>query len=108
MKIHNLSPQAFHTAMNDSKALVIDVREPQEWQQEHIAGANLIPLAEISHKISNHADKPGPKIYLYCQRGRRSEQAGLMLLSLGYTEIHQLEGGLEQWKSAGFPCQAGQ
>jgi rhodanese-related sulfurtransferase len=105
MKINNLSAQDFKQAIEDNQELIIDVRQPEEWQQEHIAKAKLIPLAEIAHKIQDHAQKSGQKIYLYCQRGRRSEQAGLILLSLGYQEVYQLEGGLEEWKSAGFPCQ---
>jgi len=108
MKIQTLSPQDFQAAIQNPNHLLIDVREPQEWQQEHIASATLLPLAELTHKIADHAEKSGQKIYLYCQRGRRSEQAGLMLLSLGYAEIYQLEGGLELWKSQGFPCQSGQ
>jgi rhodanese-related sulfurtransferase len=106
MKITTLTPKDFQEAIQqDENILLIDVRQPEEWQQEHIADAKLLPLGEVAHKIQDYAQKSGQKIYLYCQRGRRSEQAGLVLLSLGYQDIYQLEGGLEQWKSAGFPCQ---
>ena len=107
MKLQSLKPEDFAQHLKQAVQLVIDVRQPEEWQQNHIQGAELIPLAMLPKDITKHSKDSKKEIYLYCQHGVRSHQAGLLLLSLGYEKVYHLEGGLSQWIAAGFPCQSG-
>ena len=107
MKLSSLKPEEFNQHITNNVNLVIDVRQPEEWEQSHISCAKLIPLATLPKEIHKHGADPKNPVYVYCQHGVRSHQAGLMLLSLGYEQVYHLEGGLSQWIGAGFPCQSG-
>ncbi|NBX85352.1 MAG: rhodanese-like domain-containing protein [Gammaproteobacteria bacterium] len=107
MKLKSVSPQEFQKDMTQEVVNVIDVRQPNEWHQAHIQGAKLIPLNQLAQDIGKHCPDPHQTVYVYCQHGVRSHQAGLLLLSLGYEKVIQLQGGLAEWIEAGFPCQSG-
>jgi rhodanese-related sulfurtransferase len=107
MKLQSLKPHDFNQHLLQATQILIDVRQPEEWQQAHIQGAKLIPLATLPKHLGMDLKDHEQPIYVYCQHGVRSHQAGLLLLSLGYTKVYQLEGGLAQWMAAGFPCQSG-
>lgn len=107
MKLESISPAQFQDNIKNQAVVVIDVRQPPEWHQSHIQGATLIPLTQLAQDIRKHCQDPQQPVYVYCQHGVRSHQAGLLLLSLGYEKVFQLQGGLSQWIDAGFPCQSG-
>lgn len=79
----------------ESRAMLIDVREPGEFAQGHIPGARNIPLAKIANAKSAIHD-PAMPIYVYCQKGSRASRAASELKKMGYTNIHNL-GGLEDF-----------
>lgn len=86
------------------EAVLVDVREPGEHAAERIAGSRLVPLSELDPR-----DVPQPegrKLVLYCRSGNRSSQAGRRLLAAGFTEVHQLRGGLLAWREAGCALEA--
>jgi rhodanese-related sulfurtransferase len=84
-------------------AVVIDVREPDEFAYEHIAGSKNIPLGRIAVSL---ADIPKEKdVYLLCQGGVRSMQALQVLKTEGYARLHNMEGGLNAWKAKGLPTE---
>lgn len=107
MKLISLKPNEFFQHLQQATQILIDVRQHEEWQQAHLQGAKLIPLATLPKHIGQDLKYHEQPIYLYCQHGVRSHQAGLLLLSLGYEKVYHLEGGLAQWIAAGFPCQSG-
>lgn len=96
-----IDAQAFQDL--DEDTFVIDVHTPE---QEHIAGTDaFIPydaLAEYLHLLPEDKDTP---IAVYCRSGTMSEQAAKTLQDLGYTEVYDLEGGVQSWESAGLPMQ---
>lgn len=74
---------------------LIDVRDPEEYENGHIAGSILIPLSEVERKTEGiRKDKP---MVLYCALGRRSRAAAEALVSRGFSNIYHLGGGLEAW-----------
>jgi len=82
---------------------LLDVREPDEWQAGHIAGAQHIPLGELRERL---AEVPKDRTVLaVCRSGQRSEAATRGLRTLGYT-VENLEGGVTAWKRAGLPLEA--
>lgn len=75
---------------------LIDVREPEEFQEVKIEGATLIPLDEISQRGPREL-KVDDKIILYCAHGVRSMHALMALRQLGFKNLRSLEGGIFAW-----------
>ena len=78
---------------NTPGAVLIDVREPDEFRSGHIPGAINMPLSG-SHNLSFHKDTP---LYLYCLRGSRSLKASVILKGQGYTNVKSI-GGITGYK----------
>jgi phage shock protein E len=84
-------------------ALVLDVREPWEYAEGHVAGATLIPLAQVADRAGEvPADKP---VYVICRSGNRSAQASEALVKAGKRDIRNVEGGMLAWEAAGYPVE---
>lgn len=93
--------------------LVIDVREPMEWQMGHIQGAVHVPLARLNASADPAASAPDPavtqhtdgKVVVYCSHGFRSLLGADALKKLGYSDVVSLQGGLVNWSAEGFPIE---
>ena len=83
----------------DGKALLIDVREPDEFQAGHAPESELVPVGDILAGKFKESDKD-KKIYLYCRSGNRAGQALTALKSQGYKNVVNL-GGLSDWQGMG-------
>ncbi|MBV6626927.1 MAG: rhodanese-like domain-containing protein [Rivularia sp. (in: Bacteria)] len=89
--------------MEEDKALLIDVREKNEFATEHIPGAKLMPLSHFHpERISNEARR---KVVLQCQSGNCSAKVTDKMFLAGLRDITYLKGGLAAWKSAGYPTE---
>lgn len=73
----------------------IDVRIPEQYQQQHIQGAVNIPLKEMKTRIAAEVPDKNDTVKLYCNSGRQSGQAKDMLTEMGYTQVTN-EGGINQ------------
>ena len=99
--LHELDPSQVHTLLRSRQAVLIDVREPGEFEAERIPGALLFPLSGF-----DPASLPldgAKRIILQCGTGRRSATAAHRLLDAGCKEASHLAGGLKAWKEAGLP-----
>lgn len=76
---------------------LLDVRQPAEYESEHIPGAKLIPLPNLGDRITE-IDAGKPTI-VYCAIGGRSRVAAQMLVAKGFAEVMNLTGGIKAWKS---------
>ena len=88
---------------NGDKMYFIDCRELQEWNEGHIEGASLLPLSEFQQKYESVLKEKDAKIVMQCRSGKRSMDACMFLLSKGYSDLNNLEGGILAWTQAGFP-----
>jgi SulP family sulfate permease len=80
--------------------VIVDVREPREYQQAHILQAASIPLLKL---ITDPSQLPQIRpVVLVCRSGRRSTRASFMLRRKSYTNIRVLEGGMIAWENAGL------
>jgi rhodanese-related sulfurtransferase/rubrerythrin len=75
--------------------LLLDVRQPEEYETGHILGATLIPLGELEAR-QGELDR-NKKIIAYCRSGRRSMAAAIALCGLGFEGVHNLDGGILDW-----------
>ncbi|HEX7556862.1 MAG TPA: rhodanese-like domain-containing protein [Leptolinea sp.] len=99
-----ISPAQVSRLQKDG-ALILDVREPDEWNAGHISGATLIPLGDLSNKLN---DIPRDKqIVVVCRTGSRSATGRDILLNAGFPRVTSMGGGMTQWTAAGFPVIAG-
>ncbi|WP_077034199.1 rhodanese-like domain-containing protein [Pelomonas sp. KK5] len=90
--------------MNREKAVLIDVREAEEYAGGHVAGSRNIPLAALEGSKSLPSNKTLP-IVLVCQTGARAGRAAGILRKLGYESVQSLAGGFNAWREANLPVQ---
>lgn len=84
-------------------AIVLDVREPEEFDQGALAGAIHIPRGHLEAQVENRlTDKDAP-VVVYCAGGVRSAFAARTLGELGYTDVVSMDGGFGRWKDEGRP-----
>jgi rhodanese-related sulfurtransferase/rubrerythrin len=75
---------------------LLDVRQPKEYEAGHIPGAVLVPLPELSDRLSEISrDLP---VIAYCRSGQRSYAAASLLKGAGFQEVYSLEGGMNAWE----------
>ena len=82
---------------------VIDVREQNEWDAGHVAGATLVPLGEIPQRIGEVAPDRDEPLLLHCAVGARSGRAATWLAQQGYTRVVSMRAPVAQWKALGGP-----
>ena len=84
-----------------SGTFVLDVRTVEEWNEFHAPNSTLIPLDELSTRIS---ELPRDKeIVVVCRSGNRSQQARDILLGAGFDQVTSMMGGLNEWRTKGYP-----
>lgn len=91
-----VTPEEAKDMLSQGNLALLDVRRPDEYKEKHIEGARLVPNESIGGSLI--PDLPLKKtILVYCKSGKRSEIATKKLLSLGYTTVYNMEGGIEAW-----------
>jgi rhodanese-related sulfurtransferase len=89
----------------DSGAFMLDVREPDEWDEFHMPGATLIPLGELEARLDEvPADQ---EIVVVCRSGNRSATGRDILKDAGFSQVTSMGGGMRAWSDAGYPTVTG-
>jgi len=88
-------------------ALLIDVREDNEWQVEHAQGAEHLGKGIIERDIETAVPDKSTELILYCGGGYRSALAADALQKMGYTNVWSMAGGWKAWKESGAPIEGG-
>lgn len=92
--------------LESDMALLVDVREEWEFQQDRIAGAINIPLSKFD--IRKLPADDGRRLVLTCAVGRRSAQAAGIILATGHDHVIHLRGGMLAWDDADFETVSGE
>ena len=115
--IKEVSINELSTALTaDAGTLVVDVREPAEFAQQHISGAVNYPRGVLEMNIHNHpkvaasgcaadvalAQLAQSPLYLICRSGGRSALAAESLQRMGFTQVYSVAGGMQAWLDAGL------
>jgi len=96
--------------VEDKKALLVDVREQEEWDKGHVDGAVLVPLGDLAKRAKDpefvaELEKKLPKdktVYCHCARGQRALRAAEVFEKLGYKDVRPLKPGYQELLKAGF------
>ena len=89
--------------LNNPNVVFVDVREQNEYDAGHIPGVKLIPLGSVPDRMS---EIPKDKtVVAVCHSGNRSSQATDFLRKQGYTNVHNMTGGMTAWSQAGNPIE---
>jgi len=84
-------------------AFVLDVRTVEEWNEYHAPNTTLIPLDELSKRLD---EVPRDReIVVVCRSGNRSQEGRDILLGAGYEQVTSMTGGLNEWRSKGYPIE---
>ena len=86
-------------------AKLIDVREDNEWDTAHAAGARHMGRGIIERDIVQAVPEKDAELILYCGGGYRSALAADMLQKMGYTNVWSMAGGWKAWKDSGAPVE---
>lgn len=97
-----MTPIELHNLINQKSPLILDVRTPKEFYDGHIPGAQLIPLQQLSYRLSEIKDYKEKDIIVYCRSGNRSVVASEILIEKGFKKIYHLRSGIKGWITQGF------
>lgn len=106
-RIEQISPQAAFDEAASGEVVLLDIREPVEWEQ-HISGAVQVPRGLLEWAADPTSTRhvaeldPSSRVIVYCRSGTRAALAVRMLVQLGYAQVANLEGGITAWKEAGL------
>jgi rhodanese-related sulfurtransferase len=101
--ITEISPQNAAEKLQSGEATVIDVRETDEWDEEHIPGAIHMSRGTIELDVEEKVPDPDAMIICHCGGGGRSALAAESLQKMGYKSVRSMAGGFKAWKAAGLP-----
>ena len=103
--VKQIGPQEAVLLFNHDDALVLDVREPSEWADGHIAGARHIPLGQLKNRVDDLEKHKGKPVIAVCRSGNRSAHACGLLKKAGFENVNNLAGGMVAWEQAGYEIQ---
>ena len=105
-KIHvtEISPQEAAAKSQSGEAVIVDVREKDEWDEEHIPDATHLSRGTIELDIEEKVPDLNALIICHCGGGGRSALAAASLQKMGYKNVRSMAGGFKAWKAASFPA----
>ena len=101
-RIDEIDPAAAREQSSNG-AVLVDVREPEEWAAGHIPGAKHVPKSYLESRIEGAVPDRSDHVILYCASGNRSAWAARTLIEdLGYEQVESMTGGFTLWKDRGY------
>jgi len=101
-EIGSISPKEASAMYSGKKAVIVDVREDSEWNEQHIPGAIHIPLGQLNERLSELKQYKDSPVITQCKTGGRSAQALDILKSAGFSKVYSMDGGIMAWDKAGL------
>ena len=99
----SLQPNDAVAKINREKAVVIDVREPEEYVKGHLTNAKNIPLSQLDERLPQVIKNKALPVIMVCEKGARAARAQQQAKKLGYDKAEALAGGMKAWREAGLP-----
>ena len=102
-KITEISPTDAAAKSQSGEATIVDVREKDEWDEEHVPDATHLSRGTIELDIEEKVPDLNALIICHCGGGGRSALAAESLQKMGYENVRSMAGGFKAWKAAGLP-----
>jgi len=102
-KITEISPSETAEKSKSGEAVIVDVRETDEWDEEHVPDALHMSRGTIELDIEEKVSDLNAMIVCHCGGGGRSALAAESLQKMGYKNVRSMAGGFKAWKAAGLP-----
>lgn len=103
--VQDIDPRELENRIaNDSRLVVLDVREPWEYRNGHVPNAKLIPLGHLQARYTEL--DPELPVAVICQSGNRSQTAAALLAQKGFKQVFNVREGTMGWKRRGFPAES--
>lgn len=96
--VKEVSSAAALQLINHKNAIVLDVREPSEYEAGHILNAKLLPLGKLKERIGELEKYREQSIVVVCRSGNRSGTACFLLGKQGFAHAYNLAGGVQAWQ----------
>ncbi len=92
-----------HATLNSGEEVtVVDVREPSEWEEGHIPGAENIPRGLLEYLAADKLPDKNARIVVHCALGSRGSLAAQSLQEMGYENVVNMDGGMKDWRENGY------
>jgi rhodanese-related sulfurtransferase len=101
--ITEISPRDAAAKLGSGEAVIVDVRDKDEWDEGHIPGATHMSRGTIEFDVEERVPDPNAMIICHCGGGGRSALAAESLQKMGYKNVRSMAGGFRAWKAAGLP-----
>src|SRR5882757_6702591 len=101
--IEEIEPFEAQQEIEGGDIVLVDTREPHEYQEAHLSGGTLVPPAMLADQIESVAPDKSARTLLYCRSGNRSGIAAAQLQAMGYTNVASVAGGILAWQEQGLP-----
>jgi rhodanese-related sulfurtransferase len=102
-KITEISPTDAAAKLKSGDAVIVDVREKDEWDEGHIPGAMHLSRGTIELDVEEKVPDANAMIICHCGGGGRSALAAESLQKVGYKNVRSMAGGFKAWKAIGLP-----
>jgi len=103
-RIDQVDPQTARDEIESGDAVLLDTREPHEWDVAHLQGAKLVSPAAVAERVPELVPERSKRVLLYCATGNRSARAADVLQGeLGYENVASIAGGIAAWQETGLP-----
>src|SRR3954451_8959032 len=104
--IEEIEPFEAAEEIEGGNVVLVDTREPHEYQEAHLEDGRLVPPGVLADQIAEAAPDKSARTILYCRSGNRSFKAAEQLQSLGYENVASMSGGILLWQEQGLPVLA--
>jgi len=101
-EIESISPKEASAMYTAKKAIIVDVREDSEWNEQHIPGAIHIPLEQLTERLPELKQYKDSPVITQCKTGGRSAKALDVLKTEGFSKVYNMDGGIIAWDNAGL------
>jgi molybdopterin/thiamine biosynthesis adenylyltransferase len=104
--IEEIEPFEAAQEIEGGDVVLIDTREPHEYQEAHLENGKLVPPGLLRDEIAAAAPDKSARTIVYCRSGNRSYKAAEQMEALGYTDVASMAGGILAWQEQGLPVLA--
>ena len=102
-----VTPQMATNMVNREEAVIVDLRDSDEFRAGHIAGSLNVPASQALERIAELEKYKGKPLILTCDMGSKASHLGRQLRPKGFEQLYRIQGGLNAWRSASLPVVKG-